>query len=111
MEKWDLLDASGNPVDWAPQGQKVFSIVDAKKNPDHVYEGRYALKQTVPKDLASTHGVRSELIPIQPGVTYKLSLYAKEGEVGSFIVPHIAAEVYKIGPNFRRFHIKSPLCF
>ena len=79
---FEELDASGNPVDWAPQGQKVFSIVDAKKNPDDVYEGRYALKLTVPKDLASTHGVRSELIPIQPGVTYKLSLYAKEGEVG-----------------------------
>ncbi len=79
---FEELDELGNPVDWGTVNSRVFSVVDGKNNKDAVYDGRYALMLTVPKEMEGTHGVRSGKIPIEAGVTYRLSLYAKESEAG-----------------------------
>ena len=79
---FEELDGAGNPVDWGTINNKVFSIVDAAEDPDNVYDGRYALKLTVPPEMSGTHGVTSEMFPVTAGMTYKLSLYAKEGQFG-----------------------------
>jgi len=76
---FEELDENGNPKHWGTFGQKVFSVIDAAKDPENVYDGRYALMLNVPEEMDGTHGVSSGSFPIQPGMTYRLSLYAKEG--------------------------------
>lgn len=75
---FEELNAGGMPVKWNVFGQNRLSVVDAKTNPDDVYEGNYALKINVPADLSGTHGAQCDPFPVEAGVTYRLSLYAKE---------------------------------
>ena len=79
---FEEVDAQGNPVDWSTFGQKVITLVDAVNNPDDVYEGRYAVRLDVPVGMDGTHGIQSEIFPIEPGKTYTFSCYGKEGEEG-----------------------------
>jgi len=79
---WNLgfenIDRNGMPEKWSTFGQNRLSIADAKETPDDVYEGRYALRINVPADLDGTHGAQSKPFPVEPGITYRYSLYAKE---------------------------------
>ena len=79
---WNLgfeeIAKSGMPEKWNTFGQNRISIADANEAPDDVYEGRYALRINVPADLDGTHGAQSMPFPVEAGVTYRFSLYAKE---------------------------------
>lgn len=75
---FEELTEQGMPKNWGTFGQNRLSIVNIKDNPDDVYEGNYALKIHVPADLDGTHGAQCDPFPVTAGVTYRLSLYAKE---------------------------------
>ena len=79
---WNLgfenIDKNGMPEKWTTFGQNRLSIADAKETPDDVYEGRYALRINVPAELDGTHGAQSKPFPVEAGITYRFSLYAKE---------------------------------
>ena len=75
---FEELTEQGMPKNWGTFGQNRLRVVNIKDNPDDVYEGQYALKIHVPADLDGTHGAQCNPFPVEAGVTYRLSLYAKE---------------------------------
>ena len=75
---FEEIGSKGLPVKWGTFGQNRISIADANVTPDDVYEGRYALRINVPADLSSSHGAQCKPFPVEEGVTYRFSLYAKE---------------------------------
>ena len=75
----EIDERTGMFVDWPPHGTtNVLRVVDAKKEPDNVFEGRYALAITVPEDMSGSHGTFSEKFPVVEGTTYNLSAYVME---------------------------------
>ena len=66
------------PEYWGTWGQMSLSVVDAKKNPDDVFDGRYALMISVPESMDGTHGAICDPFPVEAGKTYRLSMYVKE---------------------------------
>ena len=75
---FEELTEQGMPKNWGTFGQNRLSIANINDSPDDVYEGQYALKIHVPADLEGTHGAQSNAFPVDSGVTYRFSLYAKE---------------------------------
>lgn len=69
---------SGLPEYWGTWGTMSISTVDANVTPDDVYDGRYALKISVPATMDGTHGAICDPFPVEAGKTYRLSLYVKE---------------------------------
>lgn len=78
----EINEETGEFAYWPPYAStNVLSIVDANENPDDVFEGRYALKLTVPPEMSGTHGTFCEPFPVEGGTTYTLSAYVKESFV------------------------------
>lgn len=76
---FEILAEDGTFENWSRVNNKVATVIDAKKDPANVFDGRYALKLTVPEDMKGSHGVQSKPFPVEEGKTYKLSLYIKDG--------------------------------
>ena len=75
----EINSAYGLPEYWGIFGSaNRLSVANATDEPDDVFEGQYALKIHVPETLAGTFGTISESFPVQEGVNYCLSFYAKE---------------------------------
>ena len=105
---FEELDKNGLPVNWSTFGQNRISIVDANVNPDDVYEGRYALSINVPAELSGTHGIQSNYFPVNEGITYRFSLYAKEDyDEGRGFQLHIKY-FDKYGDQLAQFYSTTP---
>lgn len=75
----EIDERTGMFVDWPPYAAtNQLRVVDAKKEPQNVFEGRYSLAITVPEDLSGSHGTFSEKFPVVEGTTYNLSAYVME---------------------------------
>ena len=75
----EIDETTGFFVDWPPHGTtNVLHVVDAKQEPDNVFEGRYSLAITVPEGMSGSHGTFSERFPVTEGTTYLLSAYVME---------------------------------
>ena len=75
----EIDERTGMFVDWPPYGvTNQLRVVDAKQEPENVFEGRYSLAITVPEDLSGSHGTFSEKFPVVEGTTYNLSAYVME---------------------------------
>ena len=75
----EINSTYGLPENWGVFGtENRLAVADASKEPDDVFEGKYALKIHVPATLAGTFGTISESFPVQEGINYCLSFYAKE---------------------------------
>ncbi|MBE6958301.1 MAG: hypothetical protein E7447_04035 [Ruminococcaceae bacterium] len=74
----EINKGSNLPEYWGTWGTMSLSVVDAKESPDDVYEGRYALKISVPETMSGTHGAICDPFPVEEGSTYRFSMYVKE---------------------------------
>lgn len=99
---FEELDANGNLIGWSNWGTKSHVVVDGRQSPDEVYDGRYALKITDGNNAASV-GVQSDVFAIEPGMTYRLSVYAMELEVGTTFQAYIYYGHYETVDGVRKF--------
>ena len=105
---FEILTPNGSLKDWEAYGVTAHSIADANVTPDEVFEGRYALKVTDPKETPGTKGVQSGAFPIEGGVTYRLSAYVMEDYFGGSGFQMVIRYFNKFGDRISNFLMNTP---
>ncbi|MBE6958303.1 MAG: hypothetical protein E7447_04045, partial [Ruminococcaceae bacterium] len=105
---FEAVDKKGAFKDWFAYGNPVHSVMDAKTNPDDVFEGRYAIKITDYKETSGSKGVHSGLFPVEEGMTYRFSGYVMENYDQGMGFQMVIRFFNKAGDRLANFYVNTP---
>ena len=105
---FEELNSKGVLKDWYAYGDPVHSVVDANKDPEHVFDGRYAVRITDYKIVSGSKGIRSEKFPVEEGVSYRFSGYVMENYDQGMGFQMVIRYFDKNGDRLANFYVNTP---